>query len=113
MPKHYMNFENALIYQICCKDVSITDVYIGHTTNFKQKKAAHKASCNREKAHGYNSYVYKFIRENGGWDNWNMVLVEKFSCNDKLESLQKERYYIELLKATLNSIVPSRTIKEG
>ena len=107
-----MNYENTLIYQICCKDVSITDVYIGQTTNFKQRKAQHKSSCNNEKTKNYNFYVYKFIRENGGWDNWDMILVEKLCCNDKLEALQKERYYVEIFKASLNSNVPSRTIQE-
>ena len=107
-----MNYENALIYKICCRDVSITDVYIGHTTNFIKRKAAHKTSCNNEKATNHNCFVYKFIKENGGWDNWDMILVEKISCNDKLEALQKERYYIEIFKATLNSNVPSRTLIE-
>ena len=107
-----MNYKNALIYQICCKDVSITDVYIGQTTNFKQRKAQHKSTCNNEKTKNHNFYVYKFIRDNGGWENWNMILVEKINCNDKLEVCQRERYYVELFKAKLNSNVPSRTIQE-
>ena len=112
MPKQIMNYQNTLIYKLCCKDATITDVYIGHTTNFKQRKSGHKTSCNNEKSNNHNSYVYKFIGENGGWDNWDMILVEKFCCNDKLEALQKERYYIELFNASLNSYVPLRTDKE-
>ena len=51
-------------------------------------------------------YVYKFIRENGGWINWEMVEVDKFSCVDSNEALKHERHYIELLKATLNKVMP-------
>ena len=64
------------IYKIFCNDKSITDFYIGKTNNLATRKRQHKASCNREKAHGYNSCVYKFIRDNGGWDNWSFETID-------------------------------------
>jgi hypothetical protein len=45
-------------------------------------------------------------------ENWDMIMVEKYPCNDKLELLKKEREVFETLKATLNSEIPSRTQKE-
>ena len=62
------NYENGLIYKLCCKDANITDIYVGSTTNFKQRKKEHKADCHNENNKNYNRPVYKFIRENGG--NW-------------------------------------------
>lgn len=41
-----------------------------------------------------------------------MILVEKYPCNDHLEALQRERYWCELLKVTLNTQIPTRTPKE-
>ena len=65
MPKTQTDYSRTIIYKICCKDVSITDIYIGHTTNFTQRKKSHKATCYRINDKKYNSYVYEFIRNNG------------------------------------------------
>jgi hypothetical protein len=48
--------------------------------------------------------LYKIIRENGGWDNWNMEIVETIICKDIYEARIKEKEYSILLHATLNSI---------
>ena len=60
----------------------------------------------------HNAYVYSFIRENGGWSNWQMVLINTENCKDSIEALKKEREYIEQLKATLNKNTPSRSSEE-
>lgn len=106
------NYENGVIYKIYSKDPLITDIYIGSTTNFKQRKGQHKCICNNEKSSKYNTKIYKFIRENGGWDNFEMVVVEHYSCDSKLELLKQERYFVELLKSSLNFEIPGRTKKE-
>jgi hypothetical protein len=41
-----------------------------------------------------------------------MIEIEKYPCNDRLESNKRERYWIEILNATLNKVIPSRTYKE-
>jgi len=106
------NYQNGLIYKLCCKDANITDIYVGSTTNFKQRKKLHKSVCNNENNKDYNCDVYKFIRENGGFQNWDMVLVEYYPCKTKLELEKREREIIEELKPTLNKIIPTRTKKE-
>jgi hypothetical protein len=113
MPKLPINYENACIYQIVCKDVNITEKYVGSTTNLIQRRRAHKNACNNDKRKHYNRYVYQFIRANGEWENWDVVLVEKvIDCKDKHTLHKQERYYIELLKAELNKAIPTRTYKE-
>ena len=42
MPKREIDYSKTIIYRIICKDVNIKDIYIGYTTNFSQKKYAHK-----------------------------------------------------------------------
>jgi len=106
------NYENGLIYKLCCKDANITDIYIGSTTSFRHRKAGHKSDCNNENSKKYNFNLYKCIRENGGFLNWEMILVEYYSCKTKLELEKKEREIIEELKPTLNKTIPSRTKKE-
>ena len=106
------DYSETVIYKIHCKDTNIRDIYIGHTTNHYQRYRLHKSSCNNEKSKGYNYKIYKIIRENGGWENWNMSIIEKYPCNDVNESREKERYYIEKESATLNFIIPNRSQKE-
>jgi hypothetical protein len=105
-------YVNTVIYKIYCKDETINDLYVGHTTNFNLRKNCHKSSCTNENNKYHKLSVYIFIRENGGWDNWQMEEIEKFPCNNYIEASQRERYWVENLKATLNKVIPSRTKKE-
>lgn len=112
MPKVKINYANTIIYKIICKNINIKESYIGHTTDFTDRKYKHKHSCNNENNKNYNLYVYQFIRENGGWINWDMVEIEKIKCIDKFDATKKERYWIEFYNAELNSVIPNRTNKE-
>jgi hypothetical protein len=103
MPKNEIDYSNTIIYKICCKDSNINDVYVGHTTNFTKRKSLHKSSCNNLN----NSYkIYKIIRENGGWENWDMIELAKYNCKDHTEARIKEQEYYDLLKCNLNSCPP-------
>ena len=112
MPKVKMDYQNTIIYKIVCNDLSITDCYVGHTTNFIKRKCAHKYRCTNENDKPYNLKIYKTIRDNSGWDNWSMIEVEKYPCNDINEALARERYWLEQLNAKLNVQVPLRTKQE-
>jgi hypothetical protein len=98
-------------YKIVSKDENIKEIYIGKTTNFKNRIRRHKSNCNNENGSHYNLKVYQYIRENGGWDNFDMIEIEKGEY-DKKDSAIRERYYIEKLNANLNSEIPSRTLQE-
>jgi hypothetical protein len=106
MPKMEIDYSNTIIYKITCKDPLVTDLYVGHTTNFVQRKHGHKQGCKNEKSSNYNCKLYKAIRANGGWDNWVMEIVAFFKCNDHYEARIKEQEYFTSLNATLNSLEP-------
>jgi len=112
MPKTIIDYSKTIIYRIVCRDLTIKDCYVGHTTNFIKRKQQHKNVCNNPNSKHFNCYVYKFIRNNGGWENWDIILIDTFNCNDLNEACKKEREHIELYNATLNSIMLSRKIKE-
>jgi len=101
-----IDYSNTLIYKITCKDSNIKDVYVGHTTNFVQRKHSHKQSCNNNKSQNYKCKLYEVIRDTGGWDNWHMEIIAFFKCNNHFEARKKEQEYFELLQANLNSIQP-------
>jgi hypothetical protein len=101
------NYQNTVIYKIVCNDLNIKDLYIGSTVNFKNRKSHHKLSCYYESNnYSYNYKIYKIIRDNGGWDNWTMLEVEKYPCNDNNEARARERYWFEQLQATMNVALP-------
>ena len=107
MTKLPINYQKACIYEIVCKDVNITERYVGSTTNLIQRRRDHKTNCNNEKGKKYNAFKYQFIRENGEWENWDVVLIEQvIDCKDKQNLHKRERYYIESLKAELNKYIP-------
>jgi hypothetical protein len=109
MPKVLADYSNTIIYKLCCNNPSITDIYIGHTTNFIQRKNRHKNCCYNVDC---NSYVYTFIRDHDGWDNWAMIQIENCSCKNKREAESIEHYWITTLSSTLNSNKPYAMCKE-
>jgi hypothetical protein len=112
MPKKPIDYSNTTFYKLCCKDINVTDIYVEHTTNFTKRKNQHKLNSCNIKSKGYNYYVYQFIRNNGGWGNWDMIEIEKRECSDLNEACRSERQHLERLCASLNKCIPTRTGKE-
>ena len=105
-------YQNGSIYKLCCKDPAITDCYVGSTCAFRNRKYAHKTCCNNENDKAYNRNVYQFIRDHGGWDNWEMIEIKKVNCETKRELEKEERAVLEQLGGTLNKSVPARSSVE-
>lgn len=113
MPKLPVDYSKTCIYKLVHNDdINDENIYIGHTTDIVKRRHGHKIRCNNPNNKYNNLKVYQFIRENGDWDNWRMILVEKYPCNDVDEAKARERYWIKELKPTLNSYEPCRTKKE-
>jgi hypothetical protein len=108
MPRLPTDYSRTIIYKLCCLDQSINDIYIGHTTEFTKRKNSHKSDCNLNQK----IKVYEFIRENGGWENWNMVQIEEYPCKNNREAESREAYWMKELNSTLNSRNSYRTLEE-
>jgi hypothetical protein len=108
-----LNYAKSIFYKLVCRDPSITEKYVGFTTNQYNRLQYHKEACSDPKNIGHGFKVYKFIRSHGGFDNWEMQILEFRPCKDKFEARLRERYWVEELKAELNSQVPGRTSKEA
>lgn len=107
-----VNYQNTIMYLIVSKDNSNDNCYIGQTTHFYKRKSRHKHCCNNPLSTSYNYKIYKTIRENGGFHNWEMIELEKYPCNNVTECRARERWWFNKLKPTLNSNTPNRTHKE-
>lgn len=112
MPKIAIDYSKTSIYKICCKDPTITDIYVGHTTNLVKRRNKHKTSCCNENSKSYNTPVYQFIREHGGWENWVLIEIECISLETSEQAYQKERDWFDKLKPTLNTVKPIISVEE-
>ena len=95
------------IYKICCDDLP-NFVYVGSTKAFRQRKRQHKSSCNNNN----NIKLYQTIRENGGWDNWRMVIIEECGEISFTQAKIKEEEHRVKLNANLNMLKCHTTEEE-
>ena len=79
------------------------DFYIGSTINLHRRIISHKTSCNNKNDHKYNLKIYKTIRENGGWDNWQIVEIDKLINVTSIQARQSEEEWRVKIDAKLNS----------
>lgn len=101
-------YENGKIYKIVCHTTG--SVYFGSTYERTLNRRLNRHEqlyknhiCNNGK------YLSSFdILEN---NNYEIVLVEEFPCQNKNELLDREKYYIENFEC-VNIRVPNRTRKE-
>jgi len=112
MPKVKMDYSRTQMYRIVCNDTAVQECYVGSTINWIKRKAGHKFACNNETDKGYNLKIYQTIRNNGGWQNWSMVLIEDYPCDNDLEKRKRERYWQEHYDAKMNSILAQSSMKE-
>lgn len=89
------------IYKLCCD--GIDDFYIGSSWDMQKRKSAHKINCVNVNRGEYNLKVYKFIRENQGFDNWKFEILETALFENKRLREFREQHFIDTLKSTLNT----------
>src|SRR5579872_2615144 len=96
-----IDYKKVKIYKIVSKNPDIKNIYVGHTTYILSTRfAKHKATSKLVP----NLKLYKFINENGGWGNFEIILLEEFkTCQNIEQAKQKEEYYRKLLNADLNT----------
>ena len=102
MPKTAMDYTKTIMYHFVCQNTNIKCSYVGSTTNFNQRKGNHKRNCHNESRKEYNYLLYKTIRENGSWDNWTMTPLEEYPCENSVQQLIREQYWIDRLEPELN-----------
>lgn len=106
------DYSETVIYKIIPNNDELKYCYVGNTTNIEKRINGHRSSCKNINCQSYNKLLYKTIRENGGWNEWSIIIIEKFPCNNDVEARQREQFYIKELNANLNIIRAFRTEDE-
>jgi hypothetical protein len=110
MEDEYMNVKDEdeytfIMYKIVPKNPELKYCYIGHTINFSNRKNQHiRNTSNENDNKHYHLKHYDVIRQNGGWDEWEMIEIEKFIGKTKLEARIREQELIDEYGANLNSL---------
>lgn len=112
MPRIAMDYTKVIIYHFVCQDPTQVSRYVGSTTNFIKRKAHHKCVCNKPTHKDYGRPIYQTIRDNGGWDNWEMKPLEEFPCENHIQQQIREQYWIDKLIPVLNQHKAHRTEEE-
>ena len=111
MPKQSIDFSKTVIYKI--QHIEKPELlYVGSTTNFTQRKNKHKSSCYNDNSHKYNYKLYQTIRDNGGWDAFNMVILKPFPCQNFNEARTEEDKVMREMMSSLNMKRAYQTSKE-
>lgn len=95
----------SAVYKIVQNDIDKV-VYIGSTSNFNHRVITHKSYCNNEKAHNYSQKIYCYIRDNGTFENFEIVpfyifpkeinkqilySIEKYEIQKNIDTIQNVR----------------------
>jgi adenylate kinase family enzyme len=94
----------GLIYIIKHKTCDDKKVYVGSTNDLKRRIKSHRFNCNNEKNKNYNNKLYQYIRENGGFYMYEILILECYACNFKHELFCKEDDYIKMYPNNLNQL---------
>jgi hypothetical protein len=87
------------IYKISPKNKDLNlGCFVGQTINFKSQKNQYASNVKNLKI---NRPLIKHIRNNGGWNKWEMVEIEKINCNSN-EARIRHQELIELYNPNLN-----------
>jgi hypothetical protein len=103
------NYQLGKIYKIVCNTTGLT--YYGSTCEptLARRLAGHIGNYNKWKNGKKVSNITSHqIFEIGDYE---IVLVESFPCNNKMELHQRERYHIEN-NDCINKVIPTRTREE-
>tara|TARA_Y100000361_G_scaffold61774_1_gene54255 strand:+ start:1514 stop:2128 length:615 start_codon:yes stop_codon:yes gene_type:complete len=89
------------------EDVNNTNVYVGHTIGTLQSRWSQHIWDLKNKVARKKS---QYINENGGVDNWEIVLIEEYPCKNFHHATKKEQEWVRKFSNTLNSNIPGRDL---
>ena len=107
------DYSKSCIYMLRHKDdTELENIYIGSTTNFKVRNWSHKNCCCNPNNKKYNYKKYQYIRDNGGWEEWKMIWLEDYPCNNVRELQLREDQVMIQYENRINKNRASRNKKE-
>lgn len=101
------------IYKLHHIEDNTKKCYVGSTANYEMRIYMHTHHYNNPNNKQHNIKVYRYIRQNGGFEAWAFTILEEFENVSKIEKLNHENRYIQLHGATLNCQKPGAVYRAG
>jgi len=96
-----IDYSKTKIYKIKCVDESVQEVFYGHSTKLSNMKYYLKRDIENSK----DTYICNTIRENGGIENWDVIVIESYiECQNK----EQANYRVATIESQNN---PAKTIQ--
>jgi len=93
------DYSKTKIYKIQCRDESVQEVFYGHCTKIANVK--YRLKHNLE--NGNNTHICNTIRENGGIEKWEIIVIESYTdCKNK----EQANYRVATIKSQNNPAKP-------
>ena len=107
------DYKKGIIYMIHHKDdLELYEPYIGSTFDYNKRMREHKSECYNYNSKYYNKKLYQHIRENGGWECYEVKIIEYYDCKGKRELEKREDEIMLNFHNRLNKIRACRSNKE-
>jgi hypothetical protein len=106
------NYNESRIYKIYCTLATINEFYIGSSARFEERSKLHKSDCTNINSPRYSYKLYNYIRNNGGWNNFTVEVLEKYPCKNRTELNIREEWWKQQQQPTLNNNKAHRTDEE-
>ena len=102
------------LFKMVCKSKTMKDHYIGFTTWHLEFQLRHmRSDYTNENSPSYNSKLNNCIRDNGGWENWQMQLMSEGDWQNRKHAQQQQQALVKASPgATLNQEYYAKTKEE-
>ena len=97
------NYNESRIYKIWCNLEGIDEIYIGSSARFIERCKLHESDCNNINSPRYSYKLYQYIRNNGGFQNFKIHVIQEFPCENRTALNIREEYWKKELQPTLNT----------
>ena len=85
-------------YQLLCKDRKVLDSYVGMTSSIDRLFSRFLTRYNEPRK------LYQIIKAHGGWNNWEVKVLEEGAFNTYKEALLRKKHWFDALQPSMNAI---------
>ena len=98
-----MSSKVIYIYKLFHKNyLKYPKFYIGSTCNVVKRQNDHKFNLSNKNSRKYNYKIYRYIRKYGGFENFQIFVLNVHEYKSNSETRKLEQRYIDLFKPQLN-----------
>lgn len=105
--------QDCFLYSFVCRDANVTGEFVAQTSlTMKKAMKIHEQKCKNEGNTNYNTTLYVYIRDHGGWNNFYADKIETCLNITSTQLREKKRKRIEETPNNINVNRPITSLEE-